>query len=65
MSIEACPECQRPYGRGEMARKRHAEIVRLRQEGKLLKEIALKVGVKHLSMVWWHLANRCRCGVKP
>jgi len=61
MSLSACSECHRPYSRNELAKRRHAEIVRLREAGKLLKEIALVVGVKHLSQVWYHLSGKCRC----
>ena len=66
MRLEACSECHRPYSRNELAKRRHEEIVRLRQQDFLLKEIARVLGIKNLSSVWWHLAGKCRCnGAKP
>ena len=60
MSLEACPACHRPYSRSELARRRHAEIVRLREY--TIVEISQKTGLKY-HCVWWHLNNLCKCRV--
>jgi len=62
MTLESiCPSCQRPYSRDEMARKRHMLIIQLREEGYLLKEIVVRVGMKDHTSVWHHTSGRCKC----
>lgn len=45
----------------ENVQARHVEIVRLRRERLLLKQIAVAVGLKDHSSVLYHLSGECRC----
>ena len=59
--MDSCPECGRPYNRNEVAKRRHAEIVRLWGEVKNMSHIARIVGLTHAGSVWHHLFGKCRC----